>query len=84
MRPDDFDWKTSSYSADTNGRCVEVGWHISSYSANTNGRCVEAGPVLDGAITYALRDSKYRKLGHLTVPRPEWATFLHSVKSGEL
>lgn len=36
-------WRTSSYSANAGGNCVEVGWKVSSYSPDTGGNCVEVG-----------------------------------------
>ncbi|MEU3020301.1 DUF397 domain-containing protein [Nocardiopsis sp. NPDC007018] len=69
-------WRTSSYSADGGGRCVEVGWHISSYSSDTGGQCVEAGPFLGEPQRFAVRDSTHRDLGYLSFPSPEWSALL--------
>lgn len=40
-------WRTSSYSADNGGACVEVAaaWRKSSYSAGNGGTCVEVAPA---------------------------------------
>jgi hypothetical protein len=40
-------WRTSSYSADNGGACVEVAaaWRKSSYSADNGGNCVEVAPA---------------------------------------
>jgi hypothetical protein len=39
-------WRTSSYTANGGGNCVEVGsipWHKASHSPNGGGECVEVG-----------------------------------------
>jgi hypothetical protein len=77
-----FGWRTSSYSRNSGGDCVEVGWHISSYSASTGGNCVEAGPVLNGPQRFAVRDSTQRDLGFLSFPSAEWGTFLRAAVNG--
>ena len=61
-----------------------VAWQISSYSVNGSGQCVQAGPVLDGPPHYAVRDSRHPHLAQLTIARPEWATFLHAIKTERL
>lgn len=71
-------WRTSSYSMNGGGRCVEVGWHISSYSANGGGKCVEAGPFLSEPRRSAVRDSAQRDLGYLSFPSAEWSVLLRS------
>lgn len=71
-------WRTSSYSANGGGQCVEVGWHISSYSSDTGRNCVEAGLFLNEPQRFAIRDSTQRHLGHLSFPTPEWNALLHS------
>ena len=71
-------WRTSSYSANGGGECVEVGWRISSYSSDTGGQCVEAGPVLNEPQRFAVRDSTQRGLGYLSFPSTEWAALLGS------
>ncbi|MDA2812185.1 DUF397 domain-containing protein [Nocardiopsis sp. RSe5-2] len=52
-------------------------WHKSSYSGASSS-CVE---VSEGLRT-AVRDSRYRHLGHLDFPADEWARFLYSLKGG--
>ncbi|PWV47267.1 DUF397 domain-containing protein [Nocardiopsis sp. L17-MgMaSL7] len=69
-------WRTSSYSSDTGGQCVEVGWHISSHSPDGGRSCVEAGPFLDEPQRFAVRDSTQRDLGYLSFPSPEWSALL--------
>lgn len=71
-------WRTSSYSSDSGGQCVEVGWHISSYSPNGDRSCVEAGPFLNEPRGFAVRDSTQRELGFLSFPSSEWAALLGS------
>ncbi|GAA1460222.1 DUF397 domain-containing protein [Nocardiopsis exhalans] len=71
-------WRTSSYSADGGGQCVEVGWHISSYSPNGDRSCVEAGPFLNEPQRFAVRDSTQRDLGYLSFPSSEWSALLRS------
>ncbi|WP_431870145.1 DUF397 domain-containing protein [Nocardiopsis eucommiae] len=69
-------WRTSSYSANGGGQCVEVGWHISSHSPNGDRSCVEAGPFLDEPQRFAVRDSTQRDLGYLSFPSSEWSALL--------
>ncbi|GAA1102769.1 DUF397 domain-containing protein [Nocardiopsis metallicus] len=71
-------WRTSSYSANGGGQCVEVGWHISSYSSDTGRNCVEAGPFLNEPQRFAVRDSTQRDLGYLSFPSSEWSALLRS------
>lgn len=79
--PSVVNWRTSSYSMDSGGNCVEVGWHISSYSASSGGNCVEVGSHPDGCVEgFAVRDSTRRDLGYLSFPSTEWATFLRVVR----
>ncbi|OLT27418.1 DUF397 domain-containing protein [Nocardiopsis sp. CNR-923] len=75
-------WRTSSYSRNSGGNCVEVGWHISSYSVNGGGECVEAGPFRNEPGRFAVRDSTQRDLGFLSFPRDAWATFLRATAQG--
>ncbi|MCY9782769.1 DUF397 domain-containing protein [Nocardiopsis sp. EMB25] len=75
-------WRTSSYSMNGGGQCVEVGWHVSSYSVNGGGECVEAGPFLNEPTRFAVRDSTQRDLGYLSFPRGEWSTFLRAAVRG--
>lgn len=54
-------------------------WRKSSYSGyQTN--CVEVGRVAGGGA--AVRDTKDRAAGFVTVPSDQWASFVQSVKSG--
>ena len=54
-----------------------TGWRKSSYSESGQGQCVEVGR---GESAIGVRDTKNRELGHLTVPRHAWRTFLLSLK----
>ncbi|MDA3626535.1 DUF397 domain-containing protein [Saccharopolyspora sp. WRP15-2] len=51
-------------------------WRKSSRSGTHN--CVEVGRCGDGA---AVRDTKDRSAGHLTVDRERWSDFLAAVKT---
>ena len=72
-----YDWRKSSYSANSQGQCVEVGWTKSSHSANPQGDCVEV--VVTGPV--AVRDSKNPDGGMLTVPRTSWSAFISAVRA---
>jgi hypothetical protein len=76
---EDIAWRTSSYSVNGSGQCVEVGWRTSAYSVNGS-QCVEAGVLSESSPRSAMRDSKHRSLGHLDFTVREWAAFLHEVK----
>lgn len=56
-------------------------WTKSNYSYGNGGNCVE---VYRTAHNTRVRDSQYRHLGHLTVPREEWTAFLTAIRTGEL
>lgn len=51
---------------------TESAWHKSSYS-KAEANCVEAVCVASGNA--AIRDTRNRHLGHLTVPVQEWGGF---------
>jgi hypothetical protein len=74
-------WRTSSYTGNGGGNCVEVGsipWRTSSYSANGGGECVEAAHI-SGAIL--IRDTKDRGVGPvLRVPAETWRAFLVALR----
>ncbi|WP_020667354.1 DUF397 domain-containing protein [Amycolatopsis nigrescens] len=57
---------------------IEDRWRKSSYSGSDTkeGECVE---VRLGADQVAVRDTKHRDAGHLTVPAPAWSAFLEQV-----
>lgn len=51
-------------------------WHKSSYSGGTN-ECVEAREHTTGAD---IRDTRNRPLGHLSFDRPEWTSFIETIR----
>ena len=71
-------WRKSTYSADNNGACVEIGtWRKSSFSADNGGNCVEvggSGPVV------VVRDTKDRAGAVLAFGADAWARFAAAVK----
>lgn len=74
-------WRKSSYSADNNGACVEVGtWRKSSYSGANNGNCVEVGA--SGPVV-VVRDTKDRAGAALTFGAGAWARFAATVKGAD-
>lgn len=56
----------------------QLRWRTSSYSAS-NGSCVEIAPLAHGT---AIRDTKDRDGGMLTVNRQAWASFRAGIKVG--
>jgi hypothetical protein len=56
----------------------QLRWRTSSYSAS-NGSCVEIAPLTDGT---AVRDTKDRDGGMLTVGQRAWDVFRATVKAG--
>jgi len=74
-------WRTSSYTANGGGNCVEVGsvpWRKSTHSANGGGDCIEAADV-QGAIL--IRDTKDRGAGPiLRVSAETWRAFLTTLR----
>jgi len=63
----------SSYSSGS-GNCVEAAFRKSSYSLCQT-ECVEVADLPTGT---AIRDTQNRELGHLDIPRAEWAAFLRT------
>lgn len=55
----------------------QLRWRTSSYSAS-NGSCVEIAPLADGT---AIRDTKDRDGGMLTVNQQAWAGFRATLKA---
>jgi len=55
---------------------VPFAWRKSSYSGGSSADCVEVAPA---AEVVGVRDTKSRELGHLTVARNTWTTFIRSV-----
>jgi hypothetical protein len=74
-------WRTSSYTGNGGGNCVEVGsipWRKSSYSANGGGDCVEAAHA---GGTILIRDTKDRSAGLvLGVSAETWRAFLVTLR----
>lgn len=69
-------WRKSSYSG-TQEACIEVAtWHTSSYTGSGE-TCVEMAPMT-GMV--AVRDSKRRGGGSLTLPSDAWRAFVRSVR----
>lgn len=56
-----------------------TGWRTSTRSSH-NGNCVEVG---FGRQSVAVRDTKNRTAGHLTVAPEQWCEFVARVKRGE-
>nr|WP_218902972.1 DUF397 domain-containing protein [Streptomonospora nanhaiensis] len=56
-------------------------WRTSSYST-AKGECVEIAATSTRGV--AVRDTKNRDAGHLSMPAGEWAAFLTAVKAAEL
>lgn len=78
-------WRKSSRSSGSGAgnNCVEVGaWRKSSRSGGSGAgnACVEVGA---STAAIAVRDTKHRVGPVLTADRPNWTSFLASVKSGE-
>ncbi|MET7901247.1 DUF397 domain-containing protein [Streptomyces sp. NPDC005355] len=79
-------WRTSSYSNQAGGDCVEVAsldldsaaWRRSSYSNQAGGNCVEVG---DMARVVPVRDSKNPDGSVLVFPVASWAAFLRELKT---
>jgi hypothetical protein len=86
-------WRTSSYSGDNGGTCVEVGvWRKASYSGGNGGTCVEVTATRDAAVAphkadqdmlYLMRDSKDPGGPRLAFTAAEWDAFIRGVKDGE-
>ena len=71
-------WRKSSYSADNNGTCVEVGaWRKSRHSADNGGACVEVG---GGGPVVVVRDTKDRAGAVLAFGADAWARFAAAVR----
>lgn len=56
-----------------------TGWHKSSYSGNNGGDCVEVG---DGDGFTAVRDTKNRQGGFISVSPDSWRAFITGIKDG--
>ncbi|HEX3790574.1 MAG TPA: DUF397 domain-containing protein [Pseudonocardiaceae bacterium] len=66
-------WRTSSYSNEGSGNCVEVGWRTSSYSGGGSGNCVE---VAVSPVEVGVRDSKNATGPTLAFPQSSWQAFI--------
>jgi len=71
-------WRTSSYSGDNGGNCVEVGtWRKSTHSGGNGRDCVEVGGA-ERAV--AVRDTKDRAGAVLTFGPDAWRRFAATIK----
>ena len=57
-----------------------TGWRNPSRSAQVPD-CVEVGRTADGA---AVRETKKRSAGYITVSRSQWTAFLNTIKTNRL
>ncbi|WP_243793010.1 DUF397 domain-containing protein [Saccharopolyspora gloriosae] len=57
---------------------IPTNWRTSTYT-HPNGNCVEVGRL--GAHA-AVRDTKNRAAGHLTIGAAQWSSFVRKVTSG--
>lgn len=57
---------------------IPTNWRTSTYT-HPNGNCVEVGRAGDRA---AVRDTKNRAAGHLTIGAAQWSAFVRRVASG--
>ncbi len=76
-----LDWRTSSFSGNNGGSCVEVAplWRTSSFTGGNGGSCVEVAPVPTGI---AVRDTKDRTRTPHVYSADAWTAFVAGVKSG--
>jgi hypothetical protein len=80
----DFDglaWRTSSFSGNNGGSCVEVApmWRTSTFSGDNGGSCVEVAALPAGV---AVRDTKdCTRVPHVH-SAPAWAAFVAGVRGG--
>lgn len=76
-------WRKSSRSDSGGGsNCVEVGaWRTSTRSSGggSGSNCVEVGTC---PTHVAVRDTKHRSGGLLSIDTPEWSSLISSVKAG--
>ncbi|MCF3104645.1 DUF397 domain-containing protein [Streptomyces roseoverticillatus] len=56
-------------------------WRKSSYSGDTGATCIEIQATVDRCV--AIGDSKARPRGAFVFSPPAWATFVHSIRTGE-
>ena len=82
-------WRVSTYSTGggNGAACVEVGaWRTSSRSGGgSNGaNCVEVGAHSGCGTSIAVRDTKHRTGGMLSLDHTEWLGLTAAVKSGDL
>ncbi|MFG2916744.1 DUF397 domain-containing protein [Kitasatospora sp. NPDC048298] len=78
-------WRTSSYSGDNGGNCIEVAaaaWRKSSHSNSDGGNCVEVAPGFPGLVP--VRDSKDPAGPVLVFPGSSWSAFVEAVRAGHL
>jgi len=78
-------WRTSIRSGSSgSGNCVEVGtWRKSTRSGGSgSANCVEVATCTDSTHGVAIRDTKHREGATLATDRPQWTSFVASVKFG--
>ncbi|GAA0932421.1 DUF397 domain-containing protein [Pseudonocardia zijingensis] len=87
MDLDRLAWRTSSYSADNGGSCVEVAptpigaaWRTSSFSGVNGNSCVEVAPLPEGV---AVRDTKDRARAPHLHSAAAWRSFVTAVRNRE-
>jgi hypothetical protein len=75
MLDQNLTWRTSSYTGNANGNCVEVAlaWRKSSHSGNSDGNCVEVA-VAPSAVF--VRDTKDRAGGTQQLSAGAWSALL--------
>ena len=82
-----LNWRTSSFSADNGGSCVEAAlipagaaWRTSTFSGENGGSCVEVAPTPTGV---AVRDTKDRSRTPHLHSASAWRTFVTALRNGE-
>ncbi|WP_299530489.1 DUF397 domain-containing protein [uncultured Streptomyces sp.] len=82
--PSKAQWRTSSYSGNTGGECVEctvsggATWRKSTHSGSTGGECVEVAANLTGIVP--VRDSKNPTGPVVAVGADAWTAFVDGLR----
>ena len=81
MDLDGVAWRTSSFTGDNGGSCVEVApvWRTSSFSGDNGNSCVEVAALPEGI---AVRDTKDRSRTPHVHTAAAWAAFVAGVRTG--